>query len=1248
MAPPPSRRSALEVTADADVAMGRTPVAKRKREREIAALNAYENPTIHGEEQQDLGTLGYPEAQDEDFGTDYGVYSLPRGVLEEARYNAPGEEDEDDDGDDEEIVKRKRKPVRAMTQFCFIDYRSSPAADTQYALVPPDASPEEEGGGWIATVGRCFLQTEDDEDLGQEDADADAGLELMRLDGAVLCAPDYTVNNAAFFVETEYAFYELRAPSAVYKPCWDDFLRPRLIARAAIVAAERRETQVRGYRRDEVEDAVDCIIEALQDPKLIHLQNAPVLQDLIRPYLNQPRVPAQPRFHARPRPKTSPLSDPDLAVLRPENQAQTHVTPLIGRLADGYFTERLRVVGAEPLRDHDATRRQKAEARFFRRCLLRARKRDPRLEYPPEERHENCTRHVKVDGDEYSVNDFVLVKRGNWGKLPPPNIDDDKAIRGKLPEYFWFARVQYFEPGRRLVHLEWLEHGSEILLGEMADPKELFFTNLCDGWPIQNIVGKVQVNLTLRSKPSEQDFFARHVYNYNDASFTSIDADKMNLFFQNKIPHNCLPCHVQALEEQERHGWKLVKDDPDSRQPNGVSYRGNKYHIHEFFLFKSKAEGPAKIGFITDIFDNHHAARDQMTIQFKLVLRIGRLEDIEDDPNNFDPERHVVVTDEVNTIPLTEVIRPVHVYALGFFKTDEERDAWIEYSPYNFYCAYYLPSKAPQERNALWPAKRREVDPTEFLVCEFCPAPMFRDRELEERFDRAEATEERDCCLELFLGTGAFGGAADDGSRGCLKPTHGIEISPSAARTAQKNNPELIVYNQDVNVAFPYFVKSDPSAVFGVDPRQTPKQIYDEKQDIPPPPPREKIKAIFAGLPCQSHSSQNMYKKAEDKKSNLLLTALSFVDYYRPTYFFLENVPGFLQWNLQARQAGKHRVEGGYEQGGLVLLVRALLEMGYQCRFGLLEAGGQGCPQRRRRFFLVAAKIGHTLPRLPQPTHDFDTPTKLGFKVPSRTDSRGIKDVKRPISTARGTAAHAAVTVRDAIGDLLPFDWKYPDLRKRISEDLRTRIMRREHQGIKVLPVDKKRANCGFHKMPGYAYEPFSSFQRQARPKDRTVTDLQHYTRVLIPKNVERTVSIPLEANSDYLSLPDHLGQYQLSNTSSYVGRQGFPGKSLYKRLDWKGHFQTTVTNVHPTAKQGQVLHPGCLRMVTVRELARSQGFPDWYVFVALKDNVVTMHRQIGNAVPWQLGRALGRELRAARLKDFKKRDMMRDDANHG
>jgi len=81
----------------------------------------------------------------------------------------------------------------------------------------------------------------------------------------------------------------------------------------------------------------------------------------------------------------------------------------------------------------------------------------------------------------------------------------------------------------------------------------------------------------------------------------------------------------------------------------------------------------------------------------------------------------------------------------------------------------------------------------------------------------------------------------------------------------------------------------------------------------------------------------------------------------------------------------------------------------------------------------------------------------------------------------------------------------------------------------------------------------------------------------------------------------------------------------LYGRLEWDGHFSTTVTNPEPMGKQGRVLHPEQHRVVSVRECARSQGFPDCFKFYG---NVLDKHRQVGNAVAPPMGKAIGLEIR--------------------
>ncbi|KAH7966909.1 hypothetical protein HPB49_020497 [Dermacentor silvarum] len=77
-----------------------------------------------------------------------------------------------------------------------------------------------------------------------------------------------------------------------------------------------------------------------------------------------------------------------------------------------------------------------------------------------------------------------------------------------------------------------------------------------------------------------------------------------------------------------------------------------------------------------------------------------------------------------------------------------------------------------------------------------------------------------------------------------------------------------------------------------------------------------------------------------------------------------------------------------------------------------------------------------------------------------------------------------------------------------------------------------------------------------------------------------------------------------------------------YARLGWDSCMGTVTTS--PSPDKFAVLHPSQNRLLTVREYARVQGFPDNFVFVG---SVSDKYMQVGNAVPPPLAAAIGQEI---------------------
>ena len=86
----------------------------------------------------------------------------------------------------------------------------------------------------------------------------------------------------------------------------------------------------------------------------------------------------------------------------------------------------------------------------------------------------------------------------------------------------------------------------------------------------------------------------------------------------------------------------------------------------------------------------------------------------------------------------------------------------------------------------------------------------------------------------------------------------------------------------------------------------------------------------------------------------------------------------------------------------------------------------------------------------------------------------------------------------------------------------------------------------------------------------------------------------------------------------------GWP--DVYGRLEWDGYCPT-ITGGFDSFTRGRYGHPVANRAITPREAARLQGFPDWFEF---KGNRSEVRRQLGNAVPPPLAKAIGTSIASA------------------
>lgn len=254
-------------------------------------------------------------------------------------------------------------------------------------------------------------------------------------------------------------------------------------------------------------------------------------------------------------------------------------------------------------------------------------------------------------------------------------------------------------------------------------------------------------------------------------------------------------------------------------------------------------------------------------------------------------------------------------------------------------------------------------------------------------------------------------------------------------------------------------------------------------------------------------------------------------------------------------------------KGTVVKQIYAELEaMGYKVGHKILFAGHYGVPQMRFRTVFIAIKKYKGEISFPEPQ----------FSAKAVANFKGAKELCISIPPLFYQELKRQITVLDAFSDLPKIE-----------------------NNQKISPEK-------------YESEPQNDYQKYLRGGCKKITS--HCCARITEVNLERLKYIP--QGGSWRDIPHDLLPEGLKRArrSDHTKRYG--------RLHPDALCSTVLTKCDP--HWGSFFHPTQNRIISVREAARIQSFPDTYLF---SGSITQQYEQVGNAVPPLLGKAIGDEI---------------------
>lgn len=335
---------------------------------------------------------------------------------------------------------------------------------------------------------------------------------------------------------------------------------------------------------------------------------------------------------------------------------------------------------------------------------------------------------------------------------------------------------------------------------------------------------------------------------------------------------------------------------------------------------------------------------------------------------------------------------------------------------------------------------------------------------------------------------------------------------------------------------------------------------------------RGRVALVVGGPPCQGFSFAGRRRKL-DSRNQLFKVYIEFVKLVRPSIVLVENVRGIDIEHGKKPHGGRGRRPKSYAKR----IQESLDRLGYVVfPPKVLRASDFGVPQWRPRVFIVGIlSDGHGEKIAPDP-----------FRL--------LEEQRPAFLRERGLPADRPITVREAIGDLLRVNGRFPctdpgspaGFEVGCYAEAKTAYQRLMREGIPMgVPADSHR---------------FANHRPQTR--DRFKAILRECRRGVMLNERERKL-------------------FKLSKHVVVPLRGSQPSHTL-----------TTLPDDYIHYRQPRIL--------SVREYARLQGFPDWFEFRGKyttgekkRRNECPRYTQVGNSVSPLLAEAIGKALMVALFK---------------